>query len=271
MPHRLTRAAFCLVAAFTCALCAACTSDYPLNPSFPLTVDRARSELSRMHAHPKTPVRPIVFIGGLYDVGFAVDYFTGHLQDATSPDAKILGVCLWNPWTNDGSRDYVIDAVEKAYPSSDPQFTTEVDVVGFSYGGIIGRYAAMPNDSGRKRLKIASLFTISAPHQGAVTADQLSLNFRVDSMRPGSALLTGLTPPDQLDYPIIPYARLGDEFVEPQDAAPPGVIPWWVNRLTGSVAHSEAHQDPRFMADIAARVRGERSFTRPPPQWWPMD
>jgi len=59
--------------------------------------------------------------------------------------------------------------------SRPPACTSEVDVIGVSMGGVVGRCAAAPPPAGRlgKRLKIARLFTISSPHRGAVMASLL--------------------------------------------------------------------------------------------------
>ncbi|MFC1766418.1 esterase/lipase family protein [Planctomycetota bacterium] len=51
--------------------------------------------------------------------------------------------------------------------SDDPNQTVQADVIAHSMGGLVSRYAAM-EVPGKPRLRIAHLFTIATPHQGAL-------------------------------------------------------------------------------------------------------
>jgi hypothetical protein len=84
-------------------------------------------------------------------------------------------------------------------------------------------------------------------------------------MRRGSAFLAELD--DQLasaSYELYTYARLGDMIVGVENAAPPGMDPWWVANPPLGLAHLGAPHDPRILADILRRLRGEPALaTRP--------
>ena len=162
-------------------------------------------------------------------------------------------------------------AVEDAFPSSDLNYTTPVDVIGISMGGIAPRYAARRDPlspSKLKRLNIVRLFTISSPHRGATLADiHLAVSRLQLDMRPGSRFIERLNSPvDPLEhlYSIYAYVRLNDQPVGVDNAAPPGQTPWWIGDLPGSSTHSMAFRDPRIIADIALRLRGEAPFATDP-------
>jgi pimeloyl-ACP methyl ester carboxylesterase len=142
--------------------------------------------------------------------------------------------------------------------------TVEVDVIGFSMGGLVARHAARPNSLG-KRLNIRRLFTISSPHRGARLASLPTVDQRMIDMRPGSAFLADLNSHlSEADYELLAYTRLGDMIVGPENAAPPGMSPWWVANASFSLAHISAGADPRILADIARRLRNEPPFTTTP-------
>ena len=67
-------------------------------------------------------------------------------------------------------------------------------------------------------------------------------------------------------YEIIPYVRLGDWIVGPENAAPrDAAAAYWVPNPPFNSAHWGAPLDPRIVADIARRLRGEAPFTTTQP------
>ena len=248
-----------------CAALAGCSSGPP-NPSFPVTTRQARAILREMKADPKPLDRPVVVVAGLLDPGFNVSTLAGTLRKAaTQADVTTVTFFGLNTRTFDGCRDYLIDAVERAFGETGTKTTIEVDVIGFSMGGLVARHASRPREDG-KRLVIRRLFTICTPHRGARLAEIPTLDRRSIDMRSGSAFL------DQLDgaladadFEMYSYTRLGDLIVGEENAAPPGETPWWVPTPPLSFAHLNAATDPRIMADITRRLRGEEPLaTRPP-------
>ncbi|MEM1211649.1 MAG: hypothetical protein AAGI68_05055 [Planctomycetota bacterium] len=249
----------------------------PTNPSF--TVDRqdAREAIRDMRARPVEPVRPIVVVGPFLDPAIAEWQMRHQVRQAFEPD-RVVGVSF--PfWSNfDLCREQVIEAVEAEFPSDDPDWTTEVDVIAFSMGGLVARYAATPptpptqttaaqaDHSPRKQLKIARLYTVCSPHQGSALARLPSLLPLVRSMAPDSPFLTELNSQfEDAPYTLTAYTRLTDPIVDPTRAAPEGHPVRWVQPPPFTLAHNYALDDPRLIADILRRLRNETPLSTDPP------
>lgn len=248
----------------------ACSADSPANPSFPLTVSEARAELDEMRSAPRHAPRPIVIIGGYADPGIIVSQFAARLRDLFPPGTTIITVAPGWVSTMDDARRRLLDAIEKELPSDDPVWTAEVDVIGISMGGLVARYASMPGEDTRRRLRIARLFTIATPHRGADWAQLPTLEDRVIDMRAGSAFLCTLDEAEQC-FEVLPYCRLDDWIVGEENAAPPGRAAWWVPNQPFQLGHIDAPKDPRIVADIARRLRGENPYTTLPAADLPGD
>src|SRR5439155_21529904 len=141
---------------------------------------------------------------------------------------KVIGVSYFFDSSFDDCRRDVIAAVERACPSDNPRQTVEVDVIGLSLGGVVGRYSALERP-GEKRLRIHRLFTVSSPHRGAIAAPYApELTHIHHDLREGSTFLRNLEQAEawQCPYEIVPYVRLGDWIVGARDAAPFGQEVW---------------------------------------------
>ena len=256
------------------------------NPAFPLSVSRAGDELREMEQTPVAPKRPIVVISGLSDFGLDADDLASRVRRYVSPSATVIAVSPFRTSTVEDARRKLIAAIEREAPGTDPRETAEVDVVGFSFGGVLARYAALssedrarleppgaPDAHGRasfKRLRIARLYCICAPHLGSNAADLPTIDDREVAVRNGSAFLAELNrrapkPGDRAYYETQCYARLDDRVVGVVNAGLPGRYPWWVSNLPGERGHADAFKDPRILADIARRLRGEIPYTIEPP------
>jgi pimeloyl-ACP methyl ester carboxylesterase len=269
MSHRITMTRVKLLPARTAsmlalvaALLAGCGLPAP-NPSFLIEADGARSRLDTLQDQPARLERPLVLLGGWIDPGVA----TGRLRHELGgvfDDERMIEVTFAFMGSFDACRDKTIAAVDQAFPSDDPLWTSEVDVVAVSMGGLVARYAAAPVP-GLRRLRIGRLFTISTPHRGADLASMPTLDPLVRDMRPGSDFLVDLDAALATStYTIIPYVRLGDVIVGPDNAAPGEEVPWWVPNRPLEFAHLNATRDPRIVADIILRLRGEPPYTSEP-------
>ena len=253
-----------------------------MNPSFPVTVREARAGIRRMKAHPVPLARPLVILSGYLEPGVAPRILKKRFANVTGNE-RILGVSF--AWCRhfDQCREKVIAAVEETFAGSDRLWTTEVDVVGISMGGLVARYAAMSRGtdtparkgrtarrnegrpSSKRRLRIARLFTIATPHRGARRAEWPTRHPLHADMRAGSKFLRRLNAPENAPaYPIYPYVRLGDSTVGTENAAPRGREVWWVPGRALQPSHSGAMLDPRIFAEIARRLRGEEPLTAEP-------
>ncbi len=244
-----------------------CSADKPLNPSFALIYSDAKAVLHEMQLDPKPLQRPLVVAAGIHDPGLIAPSVVRKLRNITSDPDRVISVSFFglSLSTFDACREHLVEAVEQAFPSDDPENTVEVDVIGYSMGGLVARHAASPRSSG-KRLQIKRLFTISTPHRGAKLAALPTFDERTIDMRAGSAFLAGLDSQLQnLEYELLSYTRLGDMIVGAQNASVSGTPPWWVTNAPFSPAHLAASTDPRILADIARRLRNEEPFTTNPP------
>src|SRR5438034_5555155 len=129
-----------IVVVMLTAGCASLPKD--TNPSFPLTVEQAREDLRRMANDPRPLRRPVVILGGFIDPGLGGWAIGGELRHYLPRDAKIISVSFLFCDSFDACRRRVIGAVDRAFPTDDPNQTVEVDVIGLSMGGLVGRYAA---------------------------------------------------------------------------------------------------------------------------------
>lgn len=238
-----------------------------VNPSFPVSIKQAGQAIDEMRKNPFTLERPLVIIGG-YNANVSPAVYKLWFDRAFEPKDKIITISVALETNFDACRKKVIETLDKKFPSPDPNFTTEVDVLGISMGGLVGRYAASPSNDPKnpRRLKIHTLFTISSPHNGARMADTTGFTTLQKDMHSGSAFLKRLAETDATaTYELVPYVQLNDEIVGPENAAPPGKIPWWQPKSQFLPSHLGAMTDDRILADICRRLRGEEPFTKNPP------
>jgi pimeloyl-ACP methyl ester carboxylesterase len=267
MPPRLST----LVSTAIAVGCVAGCATSPTNPSFDLAATDARKVLREMRESPRPLGRPVVVVHGLGPpVG---SWWLARELRRLTRDERVVTVSYDYLGPMSASRRSVINAVEKRFPCDDPCFTREVDVVAISMGGVVARDAAAPLPQGAaraggKRLKIARLFTISSPHRGSAMAAALPvlLGSTQRDLRAGSAYLRELERREAGGpaYEIVPYARLGDRIVGERNAAPAGMTPIWLPNLLLEGAHLSAFSDPRIVADIARRLRGEPPLATEP-------
>ena len=250
-----------------------CGTAQPINPSFALTVDEARHALTDMHDNKVTLKRPVIVAGGIGDPGVMASSLADQIEEIADDGSVVEPVSFFGAGTFAECRERLLEAVaelpvELPDEKTDPA-TIEVDVIAISMGGLVARYAAMPDEQGddSRHIRIARLFTIASPHRGANLADLPTLDSRVRAMRAGSDFLEQLN--DHLsdaEYDLVPYVRLDDVIVGAEQAAPPGESVWWLPNRVGEFAHLGAAADPRIVADIARRLRDEKPFTSPPAQ-----
>lgn len=236
-------------------------SYYMPRPSaaIPASSDDVRAEIARMKDSPVEIQRPIVIIDGWIPVGGAA--IKAEIRRLTGAPPEQFELVTYAPGKSlEHIADIVVREVEERWPSDDPIWTIEVDVIGFSAGGIVARLAAWPPQVGddRKRLKIANLYSISAPHAGTVGVSlSLAPDKAARQMRPGSPTLAWL---DEMqptaDYTMLCYGQLNDQVVSAPHTAPEGQLPIWsYGRVIAS--HSQSARNRRILADIALRIRGE--------------
>ena len=243
----------CLSFTIVAVATAGCVGHAGTNPSFDVTAPQARQAMREMAASPKPLARPVIVLDGM----------------GPPLASRVTGVQFAFCFSLDDCRRRVIETVERLYPSADPDWTSEVDVIGVSMGGVVARCAAAPPEVRRagKRLRVARLFTISSPHRGAVIASRLPplIGPIQVELRQDSSFLRSLGQREDLaSYELVPYVRLGDVIVGDANAAPENQLPHWLSTPPLEDAHLTAFADPRIVADIARRLRGEAPFAMDP-------
>ena len=254
------------------------SDDRPVNPSFPVTTARAVDILHFDVKHPRRLRRPLLVVGGFADPGWAPPRLRDRFRRWTG-DARVADVTIGLDLSFADCRTDIVTAADRAFPTADADRTTEVDVIGISMGGLAARYAALPPGPrvpSRRRLRIGRLFTISSPLRGALLAEATPFDAHPlqPAMRPGSWLYRLLDDaPQSADdlYAVYSYVRLRDGTVGANYASVPGVTPWWVSTPPLQAPHDAAFGDPRILADIACRLRGEPPLADDPPSPFPAD
>lgn len=237
------------------------------NPGFAISTDEARLELARLAREPRPLQRPLVCLSGWR----ALELLPRNLIANLSPtvvelESNAIPVAYPRLDRIPEAAGRVVDAVDARWPSDEPHATTEVDVIGVSMGGLVARAAALGMGTGGnagagRRLRIARLFTVGTPHQGARLAEDHPVDRAARDMLPGSAFLAALDAGrHEHPFEMVCYARLHDEFVGATRCAPPGEGVHWVSGLR-ILSHLTIGQDPRILADLARRLRGEPPLT----------
>lgn len=261
-----------------------CASWVPtVNTTFDIPAEVVRDEWARMHRDPKGLARPLVVLNGYRApglTGWIIGYRLRMLTGGSQEDVMFMSYPLSDNIDDLARR--VVRNVEQRWPSDDPLWTREVDVIGVSMGGLVARLAASDilqrADKDRsginggapiKRLNAKHLFTLGTPHKGAKLASFIAVDRASRRMRPGSDFLKVLDEAlADAPYELICYARLNDMMVGATNTAPDGHQPIW----TGNVfflPHITITNDARITLDIARRLRGEEPLatgTMQPPR-----
>jgi pimeloyl-ACP methyl ester carboxylesterase len=188
-------------------------------------------------------------LGGIYDPGFASSSIARRMRKSTPDDTQVIAVGYPGFSSFERCAAKAVEALERRFPSESDSDTIEVDVIGYSMGGIVARYAAMPAEGGRKRLKIRRLFTVASPHRGArLAALPIFFDPRVAAMRSESEFMAALNKSlAAKPFELVCYARLGDLTVGARNTAPDGMNPYWVPNTFPSMGHYSAAFDKRIM------------------------
>ena len=259
-----------VVASLVAALAAVggCASDPLVDPSFALSYDEAERVLTTMRDASTTRptlARPIVILDGIGSWG--LDAATLKRRIADRADGSVITLAFPFEGSFDACRQKVIAAVDRAFGQGGDRATVEVDVVGLSLGGVVARFASLDDPTLGKRLNVRRLFTIASPLQGARFANGfgwLSPIRMHRDLRSTSAFYKRLAS-RPTTYPVVSYSRLGDPIVGARHASMPGAGVYWLANRPFESAHGAAFDDPRIVADLLKRLRGEPSLTAATP------
>jgi hypothetical protein len=238
------------------------------NPSFDVSRRDARAGLQAMAEQPKPATRPVLVLGGYLDPGLLTESLGKDLSSVLE-GGPVITVSFSMTSDFEACRARVLHELEANHPELlgpvDSVDTVPIDVVAISMGGLVARYMALSDHETGKRMNIQRLFTVSTPHQGATWARLPSVNRKQTKMRPGSEWLAWLNhDAEEPGYESFYYVRLRDCIVGPKRAARPGQTAWWVHSPAWESPHLGAPADPRIVADISRRLRGESAYATSP-------
>jgi hypothetical protein len=233
----------------------------------PASKEQVMEQWNRLRAEPAELERPVLVFDGWVPTGGG-HAIANNIRALTGNDKEMI-VLKTNYLfgSAEGMANGAVKLVEKKWPSDDPEWTTEVDVVALSNGGVYARLATLPSITGkdRKRLKAKRIFTISSPHRGLRFGIQrIPIDAALWDVQPNSNVLKYLDEHfDEAEYELICYAELNDEMVGAKNAAPPGQGSYWTN-TTHLMSHISSAYNRRILTDIALRLRGEEPMTAEP-------
>lgn len=228
----------------------------------PLSKSELRTEIEQMQAEPVALERPVIVIDGWLAYGGA-SVIKRELQDLTGGDGALF-ISYSYPLifsTLESNAHNVVKIVEERWPSNDPNWTSEVDVVGFSMGGLIARVAAeepRKNKKPRKRLNVKRMFTVSSPHKGTgwwiawLPVDQMSWAVGLYGGGYRNWLDEKLL---EANYELFCYGQ-GNDWIVGNNFEATG-YPEIKARGLFFFSHINSYGNYRHLADIAARLRGE--------------
>lgn len=239
---------------------------YRTNPSLKLSPESAKTALGEMREHPCVLERPVVILGGFTDIGLGTSILRSQLQPMLD-DRRVLTVTFADCTSFEQCRARVVAAVDEKFGRGDEaNQTIEVDVIGQSMGGLVALVACSDLGDGARRLNVRRLFALSSPLQGARLAERTPVTFTSmhRDMKPDSQLYQRLKNAPRTAQ-VFAYTRLNDQIVGEHYAAPAGQTPYWLDSPTPVAEHWLGVLDPRALADIARRLRGEEAFATSPP------
>jgi pimeloyl-ACP methyl ester carboxylesterase len=246
-----------------------CAQRELVNPSFDVSSDAARAQLDRMKLQPpdQRPAlqRPLVILDGFGSIGFYPWRLAGQIEDRARGTFVTVSYPL--ALNFDACRRHVVDVLDRELGVANDRETVEVDVIGMSMGGLVAVYSAIDDPARGKRLKVRNLYTISSPLNGAELARRLGSLSLVPlhrDLRPGSALFEQIAKA-KLDFSVVSYTRLDDDIVGARFASLPGRGVYWLPNLPLEHAHFAVMNDPRILADILHRLRGEPALAMAEP------
>lgn len=243
----------------------------PANPNFDTSDQARQAALARLDGIDAPLPRPLMVLDAWHHPPISAAGLRRRLVDLTGArDEDTLAISFTVLFSIEAAARRAVNRIEERWPSDDPNETIEVDVVGYSMGGIVARYAAdmwdqlPPESRPAKRLNVRRLYTIASPHRGARLACWIAPDRAAWSMRPGSELLDRLDAAraQRRDYELTCYAQLNDITVGARNTAPPGETPLW-RPGTWLLSHQTVRTNRHILLDIALRLRGESPIAQP--------
>jgi len=237
-----------------------------INPNFHPSAELLASERGRLIAAPVPLARPVVVLSGYHSPRVTINGLRRTLIPLTSnrPD-DFLAVSF--PFATRIERA-VETSIARIVPYLKNRGVTECDVVALSMGGVVARMFAPGPLGGGAPFRVARIFTLSAPHRGAILADYVRPDRAARELRRGSAFLRELdTHLERPDAPeLVCYSLLHDWWVGATRAAPPNRPVLWIDTfglVESMLSHFMVTRNRAIVLDLALRLRGESPIATP--------
>jgi hypothetical protein len=232
------------------------------NPAFDVPDAEIQRDYDRLKANPVALRRPIVIVNGYHAPHVLISGLRLRLIELTGArDSDVIALSYPTTFTVRGWAHKIVEGVEAAWPSDDPERTTEVDVVTLSFGGVTARAASMTceqlsDPEPRKRLNVARMFTLASPFRSGSKAEQSG---SIDDDATLLDVINEFTATNP--YELVCYTRLYDEWIGATNAAPLGRNPIWVSG-TIPMGHMGIVNDYRILVDLTRRIRYEEPIAK---------
>lgn len=191
---------------------------------------------------------PVLLVHGIWDSAARIEPLRAGLEARGLRRARALDLA-----PNDGRApiERLAAQVDAAVEAATDERGGPVDVVGFSMGALVTRYAIQ---RGRSRARVRRFVSISGPHRGTLNALWLP-HEGVRQMRPGSALLRDLaSDPDPwgtVEVHVL-YTPLDVMIVPARSSELPGAR---TTRKVPVALHRWMVTDPRVLDAVAEILR----------------
>lgn len=233
-----------------------------VNPHFPVNSTQARARAVHLRSEVKPLPRPVLILGGWRAPHVSVWSLQRLLEPMTSgKSADFLAISYPLCGCVRDAADVAMRRIARRWPGV-ARGEQDVDVIGFSMGGLVARLLASKPTGDYPALRMARLFTLATPHRGAELARAFRPDRAARAMKPGSEFLTSLDAQlGEAQYELVCYAHLNDWWVGSRRTAPPGREPIWVdtrNPVDAILSHFTVSSDMRVIVDLALRLRGEQ-------------
>ncbi len=226
-----------------------------------------RAEAARLRAAPVALARPVVVLGGWRTPHVSARALADRLCSLTSGRREdFVALSFLRASRVEEAAAKASREIERVFGAGADGRTREMDVVGVSMGGLVGRAIECGAfgrwGEGVRRVEVKRLFTLATPHRGARMARIAAPDGAARSMRAGSGFLARLDVALRAsEMEVVAYARTRDGMVGATNAAPWGMDPMWVDGPR-ALSHLTITQEWRFVLDVARRLRGEGAWVR---------
>ncbi len=209
----------------------------------------AAEELEALARRGGSLARPVILIGGWMDEPSVMEEVRAWLARCAPGDAARIRVA---DTRGPGGLSEAADRLVEEFGTCG-----DVDVVGYSVGGLVAREAAREG-RGDRRLRVRRLFAIATPHRGTVWGRLWGIapqREQLRDVRPGSDFLAALeADPSASSMEITSIWFEGDIVCSRESALAEGASRRVYEAPPGPRVHDGCIRDPRLVRDVVGAI-----------------